>query len=124
MGMEQGKWQEHLKVAAASGMRLTAYAAQHGINVRRLYEARYRDARAKAAKARKSSAFVAVKVRPAALSKLAPAPHHEETLRTSNGLIIQARLANGVVLSWASEPTNASAQTNLLHTLAGLPCFD
>ena len=55
MGMEQGKWQEHLKAAAASGMRLTAYAAQHGINVRRLYEARYRDARAKAAKARKTT---------------------------------------------------------------------
>ena len=124
MGMEQGKWQDHLKGAAASGMRLTAYAAQHGINVRRLYEARYRDARAKVAKARKSSAFVPVKVRPSALSKLAPAPQHNEVLRTSNGLTIQARLANGVVVSWTSESTNASAQANLLHTLAGLPCFD
>jgi hypothetical protein len=37
---------------------------------------------------------------------------------------MQARLANGVVLSWSSEPANASAQANLLHTLAGLPCFD
>ena len=124
MGMEQGKWQEHLKAAAASGMRLTAYAAQHSINVRRLYEARYREVRAKAAKKRKSSAFVPVKVRAPALSKLAPAQHHSETLRTSSGLTIQARLANGVVLNWTSEPTNASAQANLLHTLAGLPCFD
>ena len=99
-------------------------AAQHGINVRRLSEARYREVRAKAAKKRKSSAFVPVKVRAPALSKLAPAQHHSETLRTSSGLTIQARLANGVVLNWTSEPTNASAQANLLHTLAGLPCFD
>ena len=117
------KWQEHLKAAETSGKNLTAYAAQYGINVRRLYESRYRDARAKAAKARKSSAFVPVKVRPSALSNLVPAPQRDDTLRTSSGLTIQARLANGVVLSWSSEPTNASAQANLLHTLAGLPCF-
>jgi hypothetical protein len=124
MGMEQVKWQAHLKAAETSGMSLIAYAAQHGINVRRLYESRYREARAKAARARKSSAFVPVKVRPAALSKLAPAPQHDETLRTTNRLLIQARLANGVVLSWSSGPANTSAQANLLHTLAGLPCFD
>jgi hypothetical protein len=67
---------------------------------------------------------VPVNVLPAALSKLAPAPQHDETLRTTNRPLIQARLANGVVLSWSSEPANASAQANLLHTLAGLPCFD
>ena len=122
MGMEQGKWQEHLKAAAASGMSLTAYAAQHGINVRRLYEARYREVRAKAAKARKSSAFVPVKVRPAELMKVPPAQHHGGV--TGRSLEMQARPANGVVVSWTSEPSNASAQANLLHTLAGLPCFD
>ena len=122
MGMEAGKWQEHLKVAETSGMSLIAYAAQHGINVRRLYEARYREARAKAAIARKSSAFVPVKVRPAELVKVPPAPQHG--VITGRALEIQARLANGVVLSWSSEPAHASAQANLLHTLAGLPCFD
>jgi len=52
MGMERGKWQAHLKAAETSGMNLIAYATQHGIEVRRLYEAQYREARAKAAKAR------------------------------------------------------------------------
>ena len=122
MGMEQGKWQEHLKAAAASGMSLTAYAAQHGINVRRLYQARHREARAKAAKARQSSAFVPVKVRPAELVNVPTASQHGGV--TGHALEMQARLANGVVLSWSSEPANASAQANLLHTLAGLPCFD
>lgn len=121
MGMEQGKWQVHLEAAAASGMSLTAYAAQHGINVRRLYEARHRDARAKAAKVRKSSAFVAVKVQSAALVTESAAPRQPPS---SCALAVQARLSNGVVLSWTSEPANASAQANLLHTLAGLPCFD
>ena len=122
MGMEQGKWQAHLKAAETSGMSLIAYAAQHGINVRRLYESRYREARAKAARARQSSAFVPVKVRPAELVKVTPAPQHGGI--TGGALEMQARLANGVVLSWASEPANASAQANLLRTLAGLPCFD
>lgn len=122
MGKEKGKWQEHLEAAATSGMSLTAYAAQHGINVRRLYEARHRDARAKAAKVRKSSAFVPVKVQAAALMKATPAPHHAAP--SGCGLAVHARLSNGVVLSWTSEPANASAQANLLHTLAGLPCFD
>ena len=38
MGMEQGKWQAHLEAAETSGMSPIAYAAQHGINVRWLYE--------------------------------------------------------------------------------------
>ena len=122
MGMEQGKWQAHLKAAETSGMSLIAYAAQHGINVRRLYESRYREARAKAARARQSSAFVPVKVRPAELVNVPTASQHGGV--TGHALEMQARLANGVVLSWSSEPANASAQANLLHTLAGLPCFD
>jgi hypothetical protein len=69
MGIERGKRQAHLKAAETSGMSLIAYAAQHGINVHRLYESRYREARAKAAKARQSSVFVPVKVRPAELVK-------------------------------------------------------
>ena len=38
MGMEQGKWQAHLKAAETSGISPIAYAAQHSINVRWLYE--------------------------------------------------------------------------------------
>ena len=52
MGTRRGKWQGYLKAAERSGKSLSAYAAEHGINVRRLYEARYAGTRAKAAKAR------------------------------------------------------------------------
>ena len=38
-------------------------------------------------------------------------------------LLVQARLANDVVLSWTQDGQNAHAQANLVHTLAGLPCF-
>ena len=34
MGIKQRKWQEHLKAAETAGMGLSAYAAQHDINVR------------------------------------------------------------------------------------------
>ena len=63
MGIKQSKWQEHLKTAQASGLSLVDYAAQQGINVRRLYEARHARARAKAAQARKTSAFARIKLK-------------------------------------------------------------
>ncbi len=121
MGIKQGKWQGHLKAAEASGMSLSAYAVKHGINVRRLYEARYMDARTKAAKARQTSAFVSVKLKAQPLVKVTQTAHHGEAHVTR--LAMQARLDNGVVLSWTYEASSASAQANLLHTLAGLPCF-
>ena len=122
MGIKQGEWQGHLKAAETSGMSLSAYAAEHGINVRRLYEARYVGTRAKAAKARQASAFVPVRLKPQSLVKVTAAGHHGEA--TAARLVMQARLDNGVVLSWTYEASSASAQANLLHTLAGLPCFD
>ena len=76
MGIRRGKWQGHLRAAETSGMSLSAYAARHGINVRRLYEARHMDARVKAAKARQTSAFVPVKLKAQALVKVTPAAHH------------------------------------------------
>ena len=122
MGIKQRKWQEHLKAAETSGMRLSAYASQHDINVRRLYEERHYAARAKAARARqRRSAFVPVKLKSEALVKVAPAAHHGHT--PGARLSMQARLDNGVVLSWTYDASSASAQANLLHALAGLPCF-
>ena len=121
MGIKQGEWQGHLKAAERSGRSLSAYAAEHGINVRRLYEARYAGNRAKAAKARQASAFVPVKVKQQSLVKVTAAGHHGEA--TAARLVMQARLDNGVVLSWTYDASLASAQANLLHTLAGLPCF-
>ena len=121
MGIKQGKWQGHLKAAETSGMSLSAYAAEHGINVRRLYEGRRVDARAKAAKARQASAFVSVKLKAQPLVKVTQTAHHGEAPVAR--LVMQARLDNGVVLSWTYDTSSASAQANLLHTLAGLPCF-
>ena len=121
MGIRRGKWQGHLIAAETSGMSLSAYAGQHGINVRRLYEARHMDARAKAAKARQTSAFVPVKLKAQALVKVTPAAHSSDA--PGARFAMQARLDNGVVLSWTYDAASVSAQANLLHTLAGLPCF-
>ncbi len=121
MGIKQRKWQEHLKSAETSGMRLSTYAAQQDINVRRLYEERHYVARAKAAKARQRSAFVPVKLKSQALVKVTSAAHHGDAFGAR--LAMQARLDNGVVLSWTYDASSASAQANLLHALAGLPCL-
>ena len=121
MGIRRGKWQGQLKAAETSGMSLSAYAAEHDINVRRLYEARYVDARTKAAKARQTSAFVPVKLKAQSLVKVSPTVHPCDAAAAR--FAMQARLDNGVVLSWTYDAASASAQANLLHTLAGLPCF-
>ena len=121
MGIEQGKWHGHLKAAEASGMSLSAYAAQHGIDVRRLYEARQMNTRKKTAKARQTSAFVPVRLKAQSLVKVTPVAHPGDA--PGARFAMQARLDNGVVLSWTYDAGHASAQANLLHTLAGLPCF-
>ena len=121
MGIKQGKWHGHLKAAEASGKSLSAYAAQHGINVRRLYEARYGNVRTKAAKAGQPSAFVPVKLKPQSLVKATSAAHYGDA--PGARFAVQARLDNGVLLSWTYEAASASAQANLLHTLVALPCF-
>ena len=41
MGEKESKWLEHLKAAESSGLKLSAYAANHQIDVRRLYEAKF-----------------------------------------------------------------------------------
>ena len=68
-----------------------AYAKQHGISVQRLYNAKW--ARVKSATSApgksRSKAFARVKVVPGFAYRPAAAP-----------LALQARLANGVVLSW------------------------
>ena len=119
MGIKQSKWQEQLKAAQASALSLAGYAAQHGINVRRLYETRHARARAKAAQARKASAFVRIernRALPGSIVVEAP-PHAIATLA------MQARLGNGVVLSWTHDASSGQAMANLMHTLAALPCF-
>ena len=119
MGTIMGKWQGQLKAAEASGLSLSAYAAQRGINVRRLYEARH--ALARATKSRQTSAFVPVKLKPQALVTVTPEAQHGQAAATR--FAMQARLDNGVVLDWTYDAERAAAQANLLHTLAALPCF-
>ena len=119
MGMKKGKWQGRLEAAEASGMSLSAYAVQHGIEVRYLYDARHARKKAITVRGRATSAFAPVKLKAQRLVKSTLAAHPGET----PGLAMQARLDNGVVLSWTYDAGSASAQANLLHTLAGLPCF-
>ena len=120
MGIIKGKWQEQRKAAQASGMSLVGYAAQHGINVRCLYDARHAAAKAEVQPVTREAAFVQVK--PIRARAGAQAVRVQQGGAPS-ALLMQARLANGVVLSWTQDGQNAHAQANLLHTLAGLPCF-
>ena len=84
MGIRRGKWQGHLKAAETSDMSLSAYAAEHGINVRRLYEARYVDTGTKAAKVRQSSAIGHPGTRHWPVPGVATRPH--DFLRTSHSI--------------------------------------
>ena len=119
MGKIKRKWQEQLDAAQASGLSLAGYAAEHGLNVRNLYDTRHAEARAKAAQARKASAFVRIKLKPrTAINDAAD----RQPAHAVGGLVMQARLGNGVVLSWTHDPSGGAALADLMHTLAGLPC--
>ena len=120
MGIRKGKWQEHLEAAQASGMTLSGYAAQHGINVQCLYDARHVRLSAKARSARKTPAFIPINVRPRLSANVAPGTHQTAAVAT---LAMQARLGNGVVLSWTHDASSEQAMVDLMHTLAALPCF-
>jgi hypothetical protein len=119
MGIKQGKWQAHLNAAQASGLSLVGYAAQQGINVRRLYEARHARARANAAQACKASAFARVKLKSGSLVDVEA---EAQQSRAVGSLAIQARLGNGVILTWTHNASNGPVLAELMHTLAALPC--
>ncbi len=119
MGIKQGKWQAYLKAGQASGLSLADYAVQEGINVRRLYEARHAGARAKAAQARKASAFARIKLKPGSPANVEADVHRTRAVAP---LAMQARLGNGVILIWTHEANNGSVLSDLMHSLATLPC--
>ena len=119
MGGVKRKWQEHLDAAQRSGLSLAGYAAKHGLNVRNLYDTRHAGARAAAARTRKASAFVRVKVKPGSPVNVAPGVQQSRPIAT---LAMQARLGNGVVLSWTHDGSGGPALADLMHTLATLPC--
>lgn len=114
MGNKAGKWQQHLEVAETSGLTLVAYAVRHRINVRRLYEARRArvQAAARGPGKRQPLAFARVKV----VTPTAPNS-------TGAKLAMQARLGNGVILSWSHDGDNTQALGTVLQSLAALPCF-
>lgn len=120
MGISKGKWQEQLKAAEASGMSLAGYAAQHGIKVRSLYDARRSRSKVKAVPGERASAFVRVKLKPKSAVRVTPDVHQIGAVAP---FAMQARLGNGVVLSWTHAAPGGQALTSLLHTLAELPCF-
>ena len=66
MGEKESKWLEHLKAAQSSGLKLSAYAANHQIDVRRLYEAKRKRAQ------QAVSNWAVVRVRPDAAVDVAP----------------------------------------------------
>jgi hypothetical protein len=119
MGIRKDKWQQHLQAAQASGMSLSGYAALNGIRVQSLYDARSR-AKAKAKSTSKTKAFVQIKLKPHLTVGVVPNATEPKAVPT---LAMQARLGNGVVLSWTHEAGNGPAVADLMHILTGLPCF-
>jgi hypothetical protein len=118
MGSKSDKWQEHLKVAEASDMTLAAYAVRHRINVHRLYEARH--ARVKTA----ANSGAAGKNHVSAFARVNVAARANTTANpTGSKLEMQARLGNGVVVSWTHDADTPQALATVLHNLAALPCF-
>ena len=114
MGEKKLKWLEHLKAAESSGLKLSAYAANHQIDVRRLYEAKRKRAQQAA------SNWALVRLKPDPPAQVTPKAR-EWVAPTS--VAMQARLGNGVVLSWNHDQRSADAPCTVLRTLAALPCF-
>ena len=114
MGDKKAKWQEHLKAAEALGLNLSAYAMRHQINVHRLYEAK------RLRSQQTGSSWAVVRVKPDAAAELAPKARECVAPTT---VAMQARLGNGVVLSWTHDQRSADAPCSVLRTLAALPCF-
>jgi hypothetical protein len=110
---KKSKWAAHLKAAESSGRSLVAYATKHGFDVRRLYEAR------QLRKLQGATAWSVVRVKEQAAVEVIPKVQHRATPST---IAMQARLGNGVVLSWAQDQTHVAALDGMLRTLAALPC--
>ena len=119
MGIHKDKWQQHLKAAQAAQMSLSGYAALNGIRVQSLYDARSR-AKSKAKSTSKTKAFVQIKLKPHSAVGVVWNATQPAAVNT---LEMQARLGNGVVLSWTHDTNNSPAMTDLMHLLVGLPCF-
>lgn len=108
------KWTTHLEAAEGSGLSLAAYAQKHGIDVRRLYEAR------QLRKLQSATAWSVVRVKEQAAVEVTPKVQQHRVAPST--VAMQARLGNGVVLSWSQDQTHTAALHGMLRTLAALPC--
>jgi hypothetical protein len=110
---KKSKWDAHLRAAEASGLSLMAYATKHKFDVRRLYDARH------LRKLQATTAWSVIRVKEQAAVEVSPKVQQRVVPST---VAMQARLGNGVVLSWAQDQTNTAALDSVLRTLAALPC--
>lgn len=92
------KWATHLEAAEGSGLRLAAYAQKHRIDVHRLYEVR------QLRKLQGTTAWSVVRVKEQATFEVS-----SKVLQRAapNAIAMQARLGNGVVLSWPAGKIRA-----------------
>lgn len=111
---KKSKWAAHLNAAESSGLSLAAYAIKHKFDVRRLYDARH------IRKLHGATAWSVVRVKEQAAVEVTPKVQHRATPPST--VAMQARLGNGVVLSWAQDQTHTAALDSMLRTLAALPC--
>ena len=107
------KWATHLEAAECSGLSLAAYAQKHRINVHRLYEAR------QLRKLQGATEWSVVRIKEQSTVDITPKVAHRAAPST---VAMQARLDNGVILSWAQDQTHTAALDSMLRTLAALPC--
>lgn len=107
------KWATHLEAAEGSGLSLAGYAQKHRIDVHRLYEAR------QLRKLQGNTAWSVVRIKEQAAVEVTPKVQRHVAPST---IAMQARLGNGVMLSWAQDQTNTAALDSMLRTLAALPC--
>ncbi len=110
---KKSKWAAHLKAAESSGLSLMAYATKHEFDVRRLYDARH------LRKLQGATAWSVVRVKEQAAVEVTR--EVQQRVAPSN-IAMQARLGNGVVLSWAQDQTHTASLDSVLRTLAALPC--
>jgi len=95
MGEKESKWLEHLKAAQSSDLKLSAYAANHQIDVRRLYEAKRKRAQQAA------SNWALVRLKPDPPAQATPKAREWVALLGSRGQK-PGKTGFGVELGWPS----------------------
>ena len=109
MGEKKSKWLEHLKAAESSGLKLSAYAATHQIDVRRLYEAKRKRAQQAA------SNWAVVRLKPGPPAQVTPKAREWVAPATVG---MQARLGNGIVSMSRSDSRQVSCASAITRNIS------